>query len=433
MPGKVLIITYHFPPRPSVAGLRMRGLAKYLPEYGWEPAILTPELPEAPERQFRVVQTAYPGDVYARWKTKFGLKAEKDFLDQVKVPRAWRESNSSIVSRLAILARSLIAYPDEQRGWRQFAVGEGSALLEKERFDVMLSSSFPATCHLIAHELKNQHGIPWIANFQDPWTQNHYYSYTRAGRFFERRLEVKTLSNADALVIVSEPWAEKLRLLHHEKKVYVIKNGYDPDEVVSAPLTSKFTITYTGRIYQEKQDPNPLLRAISEVVSCGEMNREHVDIRFVGSPEHLIEKEIKRLGLEDIVSLSPQVPRHIALEKQRESQVLLLLNWDDPGEVGVHTAKIFEYLAARRPILAIGGPRSVVSELLEETGAGIHAQGHEHLKRVLMSFYEDYMNRGHVVYSGREECIAKYSHREMAKRFASLMDELSKGEPRSRS
>ena len=232
------------------------------------------------------------------------------------------------------------------------------------------------------------------------------------------------MSAADVLVTVSEPLAQKLRLLHSGKPVIVIPNGYDPDEVVSVPLTPEFTITHTGQLYQGKRDPAPLFRAIAESISEGQLDRRVVRVRFYGATEYWLEKEVKRFGLEDVVSLHPQVPRNIALEKQRESQVLLLLNWDDPEEIGLYTGKVFEYLAARRPILAVGGPRGVVTELLEETGAGVHPIGYDQLKHMLIELYNQYKTHGYVPYGGHEERVAKYSHREMARRFAELLDSL---------
>lgn len=422
MGKRVLVITYYFPPRPDIASLRLRGLAKYLPEYGWEPVILTAALPGKPESCFKVVQTAYPGDASACWKRKLGLRPDKGFQEQIGVPRALRESKSSFTSKLLTLAGAIIAYPDGQKSWYPFAVSAGHDLLTRERFDALLSSSSPVTCHLIARELKRRHRIPWVADLRDLWTQNHYYPYGPVRRLFERHLELKTLSAADALVTVSGPLAGKLRLLHRGKPVIAIPNGYDPDEVASAPLTREFTITYTGQLYQGKRDPTPLFRAIAELISEGRLDRRVVKVRFYGATDYWVEKEVKRFGLEDVVSLSPRVPREIALEKQRESQILLLLNWNDPEETGVYTGKVFEYLAARRPILAVGGPRGVVTELLEETGAGFHALGYAQLKHALLELYEQYRTFGCVPYKGREEQIAKYSHVEMARRFAELLD-----------
>lgn len=424
MNKRVLVITYYFPPRPGVASLRLRGIAKYLPEFGWDPVILTAKLPEAPEPQYHVIETPYPGDAVALWKDRLGLVPNKGFQEQLGVPRALREGRNSLSGKLVKVAKALIAYPDDQKHWCSFAVSAGDELVKRDRFDALLSSSGPVTCHVIAKELKRRHGLPWVADLRDLWTQNHYYPYGSVRRLFERRLEAKTLSAADAVVTVSEPLAKKLRLLHRDKSVIAIPSGYDPDEVASAPLTEEFTITYTGQLYQGKRDPAPLFRILAELISEGWLDRRDARVRFYGATEYWLEKEVKRFGLEDVVSLLPQVSRSIALERQRESQVLLLLNWDNPEEIGVYTGKLFEYLAARRPILAVGGPRGVVTDLLEETGTGVHVSREEDLKQVLSHLYENYKVYGYVPYAGREECTARYSHREMARRFADTLDSL---------
>jgi len=268
MTKRVLIITYYFPPRPSVASLRLKGLAKYLPEFGWKPVILTAALPVEPDPRFKVIQTPYPGDVSHRFKKRLHLQPDKGFQEQVGVPLAIRGVKGSLTSKVITFIKGIIAYPDEQKAWLPFAVDSGHELLHKEKFDAILSSSGPVTCHLIAKELKRKHKVPWIADLRDLWTQNHYYPYGIIRKWFERRLELKTLNEADALVTVSEPLAKDLGLLHHKKLVCAIPNGFDPDEMGSAPLTKEFTITYTGQLYQGKQDPSLLLRALAELINA---------------------------------------------------------------------------------------------------------------------------------------------------------------------
>ena len=114
---KVLIIAYYFPPRPGVASLRLRGLAKYLPEFGWEPIILTPVLSRAPDKQFRVIQTFYPGDVSETLKKKLHLNPNKGFQEQVGVPYAIREGEKSLTTKIIKFIKGIMAYPDGQRNW----------------------------------------------------------------------------------------------------------------------------------------------------------------------------------------------------------------------------------------------------------------------------------------------------------------------------
>ena len=263
---KVLIISYHFPPSIAVGGLRIQGLAKYLSEFGWEPIILTTTLPGNPNTQFRVIQTPYY-DVIASWKKRFGLKPEEGVKKQFEMKM--HKNKKSFMDYVLFFLSEIIAYPDAQKGWYPFAVEAGSEILENENIDAIISSSSPVTCHLIAKELKMKYTIPWIADFRDLWTQNHYYQYSPIRRFIERRLEIKTLSKPDALVTVSNDLAETLGTLHKEKRIYTIRNGFDPQEISfsRADLTTKFTITYTGSLYQGKRDPSKFFKALQDLIS----------------------------------------------------------------------------------------------------------------------------------------------------------------------
>ena len=319
--------------------------------------------------------------------------------------------------------REITHYPDSEKGWKPFAVKAGDKLLQNEDIDAMISSSSPVTSHLIAKELKSKHKIPWVADFRDLWTQNHNYPYSTFRKFFERKLEIKTLSPADALVTLSPPAAEKLKILHKRKRIYMITNGFDPDKMGNgkANLTSKFTITYTGQIYK-KQDPSKLLAALKDLISERAIDPKDVDVRFYGPENVLLAKKIEEYRLSATVRQCGIVPREISFEKQRESQLLLLLKWEDPLERGIYTGKVFEYLAAMRPILATGGTNDVVKELLTETSAGIDAQTVEDIKSTLRKLHAEYKLRGKVSYQRNAEKVDKYSYRENAKKFVEVIN-----------
>ena len=290
----------------------------------------------------------------------------------------------------------------------------------------MVSSSPPATSHIIAKELKDEFKVPWIADFRDLWTQNYYYPYSSLRRMRERRLELKTLAAADALVTVSQPASEELGKLHGRKTVHTIPNGFDPAEVNTTPakLTDKLTITYTGNLYPGKQSPEPLFVALHDLTTEGNVDATDIEVRFYGAQTGWIDKQAERYGLTDVVKQFGMVPREIALYKQRESQLLLQLKWNDARQRGAYSAKIFEYLAARRPVLAVGGFHDVADRLLDETKAGVSGQTAEEIKALLLRLYREYKSTGAVNYSGDEAETNKYSHREMARRFASVLDSL---------
>jgi hypothetical protein len=421
---KVLIIAYHFPPRPAVASLRPMGLARYFPQFGWEAVILTAALPGRPDPNFDVIETQYR-DCLGFGKKLLRLDSQSPLIAQAKNKLKVRSERSPLDFILAAIG-GIIAYPDPQKGWRRFAVEAGKDILRRQDIKAMISSSPPETSHIIAKSLKDEFKIPWVADFRDLWTQNYYYLYGPLRKVIERKLELATISMADALVTVSQPWADDLRSLHRQKPVHSIPNGFDPAEVNTTPgnLTGKFTITYTGNLYPGKQSPEPLFAALRDLITVGSMDASDIEVRFYGPEAGWIDKQAERYGLAGMVRQFGVVPREIVMNKQRESQLLLLLKWNDTKRRGVYTAKIFEYLSARRPVLAVGGFPDVVDRLLDETKAGVSGQTAEEIKVLLLRLYREYRSTGVVSYSGDEAETGKYSHREMAKKFAAILDSL---------
>jgi len=422
---KVLIIVYNFPPRHDIASVRSKGMAKYLPEFGCEPIFLTPELPSRPDKQFNVIETPYPGNATVLAARRLGLNLkDSETHDKFRNFVSSMEWRSSLAKKAVGFLKSIIEYPDNQKAWYPFAVKAASEFIEKEKVDVIISSSPPATAHLVASELKKRYKLPWIADFRDLWSQDHYRPYGPIRRLRDKNLEIKTLAQADALVTISRPLSKNLGLLHNNKKVFTIPNGFDPEEISAEPLTKELTITYTGKFYVGKRDPILLLQALSELIEEGKIDPSLVKVRFFGQERNWLEKEIGQYGLFKVADQLGLISREDCLNKQRESQLLLLLNWDNPKDEGVYTGKIFEYLAAHRPILAVGGPTGVVSDLMEQTGSGVHVQGLEDLKKILCKLYEEYKRTGQISYHGKDEEITKYSHYEMARKFSEIIEKV---------
>jgi len=422
---KVLIIGYPFPLWRG-GSPRLWGLAKYLPEFNWQPIVLTASLDELPNVGLRIIETPYRDSLHF-WRKLLRLKPNDDIRGKVK-QRLGVSANKSWLDFILTRIGEIVNYPDSEKTWRPFAIKAGDELLEKETIDAIISTSAPVTAHIVASELKIRHRIPWLADLQDLWSQNHNYSYSFLRRLIDRRLERKTLADADVLVTVSSPWVEKLKALHKEKVALPITMGFDPGQVNMPPaeLTTKFTVTYTGYIYPAKQHTWKLMAALRQLLADGVLNPADIEIRFYGGQERWLEKESRTYGISSIIKQYGIIPRQSVLEKQRESQLLLLLDWDDPEEYGVYPGKVFEYLEAGRPILAVGGVEgNVISRLLNETSAGVRAPTVEDIKNALRRFYKEYKATGSVGYAGNEHEISKYSYREMAKKFALILDKLT--------
>lgn len=424
---KVLIIGYFAPYRGGSG--RMLGLAKYLHEFGWEPIILTATLETRPEQKFRLIETPYPGDIFSFWRKIFarlGLEPKKSITEQIKT-RSGIASQKSFVDWLRTKYQELFAYPDTEKRWRKPALRAATEFLKKGKVDAIISV-WPVTSHLIAEKMKAEFGIPWIADFPDPWSENHDYPYGKIRKWFDRKLEIKTIKTADVLTAASPGYAEKEESVNR-RKVEAIPLGFDPAAGYDKQflLTKKFTVTYTGTIYTNKQDPTKLLKAVSELIKEGVMDEENLEIRFFGSPRSWLRKSILELGLQKVAFEYGPVSKTESIAKQRESQILLILGWEDEKETGIYTLKTFEYLAAKRPILFTGGRENEkIKNIIRETKAGVCALTVQEIKDQLRAFYGEFRKNGSVAYRGDSSQINKYSYRTMAEKFAKILDNITK-------
>jgi glycosyltransferase involved in cell wall biosynthesis len=419
---KLLIVTYL-----PWASPRVPGLARYLPEYGWEPVVFTPELRTKPEDWLRVIETPYR-DSLGFLRNSLKLGAGVDDLHQDVKNKMGLKLPDFLVDFCLTRGGEIINYPDLFKGWLAPAVEEGAKVIEREGISVILSSSSPVTSHVVSAKLKARCKKPWLADLRDLWSQNHNYRYSPVRKWYDRRLEIKTLSGADALVTVSRPWADKLQALHRGKQTYTITNGFDPEAVHRAPvnLTGKFTLTYTGMVYPGKQSPGKLFSALSGLLSSGALDPADVEIRFYGPVSEWLDKETKKFGLSKVVTQYGPVSRQDAREKQAESQLLVLFDWDDAKEPGVYPGKVFEYLAAGRPILVTGGAAgNVISRLMAETKAGTHAFSSDEVKDAILKYYREYKSSGSVASAVDAATVNRYSYRETARQFSEILDSLT--------
>ena len=408
---KVLIIYYKSSSITST--IRLSGLIKYLPDFGWEPLILTNK-PSPELNKFEVITVPYDDDDFTKNLPFFLRNVNK--------------SSSIFLRGIKYLWNAFFLYPDFQKDWYIPALNAVNELLEDQDIDAVISSFPPVTPHSIAFNLKEEYSIPWIADMRDLWTQYSYYRYKDfLPRYLrEKRLELRMLPKSSCLITVSEPFAGILKKLHKKcENICVIPNGFDPDKVdPDISLTDKFNITYAGGLWEGKRDPSILFDALNQLKLENEIDINDVEINFYGPIDSFLEASAKKYFLEDNVKIHGLVSRKDVLKREQESQLLLLLRWENPDEFGVVPGKIFEYLAAKRPILAIGSKGGSVEKILNETGAGVNLVELEDLKEEIKRFYNEFKLNGEVRYGGIERRINKYSHREMARKFADILNEV---------
>jgi hypothetical protein len=406
------------------AGNCIHALAKDFADAGWEPIILTTPLPEHAGLPYRVIEVAYSSrlDMLVR---RLGFSEKKSIKKQFAA-KIGVKSKNRLLDRVFLLLNEI--YPDKYRAWKKPAMKKAEELIRNEDIMAVITDNPPIMANVIAHGLKNKYRLPWIVYFSHLFSQNNGYPYGKVRRFLDTRKELGIFSDADVMVTHSETQVDKLRKLYPNKKIFSIIEGYDTAIVNHPPagLTKKFTITYTGSFTPKFREPTTLFIALQRLLSSGMIDRERLEVRFYGNDEPGIEEEIQKYGLSGIVKQYGRIPMHVAHEKQRESQVLYNPKWNDPGEPGIYSGKIFEYLAARRPILAVGDYRDVVDGLLTDTGAGVSALSVEETTALLSDMYREYLETGEVRYRADPAKLDRYSNVEMVKKFAGMLNGMIK-------
>lgn len=420
---RVLLITFVFPPSPYIGAVRPGGLAKYLPRFGWEPVVLVPRLSAGNRPQARVIETDYR-DVVASFKTKLGFDPSRGLQQQLELKGSSKPGVVLPHGKLITWVRTIVSYPDETKGWIPFAMKAVQELAKTEKFDAIFSTSPPISTHLIAARAKTILRCPWAADFRDLWIDDG--TPTGGLDLLHRVLEKRTLRSADALITVSDPWADYLRRRYPSKLVVRAINGFDPDEYPAGPteLDSSFSITYTGDLYQGKRNPSLLFEVLAEMIADGAVRKDVLQLNFYGSSDQWLLSVANRFGLGDVLRIHGIVPRGESLRRQRESQILLLLGRNVPSDTGCYPGKLFEYLAARRPILALGGLPGVTGQLLEQTEAGRQVLGKADLREFLTRAYGEFQTSRQVRYGGRPEAIGEYTHSGMAQKISEVLDRM---------
>jgi len=434
---KVLVISYAFPPTNAIGAVRVGKLAKYLPEFGWEPVVLTADRREhIPQTlpveidEANIVRTPYfylnPALNYQRFHPRDNASGSN--------PASRGRAFYNLLRPLARLATNLAAQLpilgnlfSEPTGWYFYAVREGLKLLNRGDIQIIFSSSTPGVCHLIAARLHHKTKIPWIAEYRDPWV-DPCDNKSRFYQCLETKWEKRVMKDCETLITVSEFTVKQLEAVH-SKKIAVIHNGFDEqDYSENVPLTSKFTLTSTGSISSGKRSPELLFQAMAQLQEEGRISPNNFEVRLYGggSVKTLL-PIIEKYHLKDLVKIYGFVPFNESIRRQQESTALLLTEWNNPLAKHVYTGKVFEYLGAGRPVLALAYKTGAIDQLLQETGAGILVNEVEAIKGVLTHWLEEWQQSRRITshWNPDTNVIKKYTRREGARKLAQLLDEAS--------
>ena len=360
---KLLLVTRHFPPSSGGGVQRPLKFATHLPALGIETHVLAPQEAGAAVDD---AELELPTKAWIHRVRYVGPRTARPSEQLVA-----RQGVARVGTQAALLGRRLLV-PDENVPWSTFALPAAIRLVKREGIDVVLTTSPPPSLHLLGAAVKRTTGAAWVADLRDPLTSHpHRRGYeSQLARLKETAVGgVGRLvaSQADAIIAASDAIAEEIRALAPKGSVVTIANGCDFDDFAGLEhhASDRLRITHAGH-FHGKRDPRPFLQALAD------SGLDDVVARFAGDFRTSDREYAESLGLGDRIELLGNVSRRHSLELQRDSEALLLLIPESGGRGrGVLTGKIFEYLAAERPILAAVPPDGAAARLLRDTGAGI--------------------------------------------------------------
>jgi glycosyltransferase involved in cell wall biosynthesis len=357
---KLLLVTLYFPPAGGGGVQRPLKFATHLPALGVETHVLAPEDPKWVHRDDELVPPTQAWIHRVRYVGPKGRLPAEELHGLQGVARAARKS---------ALAFRRVLLPDENVSWNLTAVPAAIRIARRERIDVVVTTSPPTSVHLVGAAVKRATGARWIADLRDSVVANPHRRVesrlVRAKEASGERVGRLVARYADAVTAVTEPIGEELRALG-ARRVRTIANGCDFEDFVGLEYRrgDRFRLTHTGSFFG-RRSPRALLEALAATDS-------DIVVRFVGDFRSSDREWAEGLGLGERLELHPYLPRRQVLELQRDSEALLLLIPESGGRGrAVLSAKVFEYLAAERPILAAVPTDGAAAELIRETGTGL--------------------------------------------------------------
>ena len=422
---KVLIVSYYWPPAGGPGVQRWLKFAKYLPEYDIQPIVYIPENAHYPLQDPSLVSEV-PRNIKLLKKPIFEPYSLAGFFsknDTRKISSGIipEERNQGLLQKAMLFIRGNFFIPDARKFWIKPSVKFLSTYLQEHQIDILITTGPPHSMHLIGLQLKKDLNLKWIADFRDPWTQIGYHKklkLTSAARRKHERLEKEVLQNADQVITTSFTTREEFERIT-SSPVNVITNGYDYENVAPKPLDDKFTLSHIGSLLSGR-NPEQLWSALQELIAEDADFAANFQLKLIGAVGESVLDSIQKSGLKEHLFLKDYVSHSEALQLQRSSQLLLLIEIDSEETRGIIPGKIFEYMVSNRPILAIGPENADIQKILRETNTGtffLYSQKEE-IKEFIWEKYAEYKKgelRSHAL------GLQKFSRKALTGELANLI------------
>lgn len=432
---KALIITYYWPPSGGAGVQRWLKMTKYFRDFGVEPRIYTAENPDMAMQDFSLVKEI-PDDIqvitYPVWEP-YGIYRKllgKKKTESVNQGFISENKRSGLLEKFSIWVRGNFFIPDARKFWITPSIQFLRKYLAEHPVDIIISTGPPHSMHMIALGLKKYTGLPWVADFRDPWTHIDFYDQLQLTQWADRKhhaMEQQVLQHADSVVTVSRSWAEDFEKLGR-KNVQVITNGFDEADFPKqhAELYSGFVLHHIGSMNKDR-NPHVLWKVLKELCQEDPDFKNALKIKLTGKNDYAVMQSIAENDLKNNLELVEYMPHAEIVKQVPMSTVLLLPLNDTPNVAGVIPGKLFEYLAANRPILCIGDVNGDAANIIAECKAGFTCdfKNAAEMKNVLLKLFEQYKNNTlHIAGVNAEN----YTRKKGAQQFAEIIYRLAGSE-----
>lgn len=447
MNKKVLVIAYFFPPLGGSGVQRTMKFVKYMNRLGYNPVVATVKdghnfaydlemLNEIP-KDVNVYRSNSGEKLWLRNiiekvdSTIKKVKSNKEELVETSVKEHKEDNNEgreSLKTKIFNYLEYNVYVPDSKIRWYKHAVSNiKNKVLKENKFDVLYSTSYPYTDHLIGLEIKKTTGLRWVADFRDPWVGNEAimgrYDEKRIDK--EKKLEREVVKYADKVINVTEPITEmyKKRYPEYAEKFITITNGFDKEDIkeINIKKSNKFVITYTG-LMSGGRTPKSVIKALENICIDNSEFRNDLFVDFTGTIDSEYIDLINESKIKDKIKVNGYVPHKEALTKMCNSNINLLILPDDEESKGVFTGKIFDYMLSNRPILGIMPKDGIAAGLVNDNNIGL-AVNHSDIadiEKYILKIYNNYKNGEKISTDAIDKCFIydrEYLTKELVKAF----------------
>jgi glycosyltransferase involved in cell wall biosynthesis len=424
-PNKLLIITYYWPPAGGPGVQRWLKFVKYLPEFNIQPIVYIPENPTYP-----IIDNGLESEVSNKaiiLKNKifepYGLASffGKSKTKKISSGIISNQKKQSVLEKTLLWVRGNLFIPDARFLWVKPSVKYLKKYIVENNIDTIVTSGPPHSLHLIGLELKKNLNIKWLADFRDPWTTIGYHKALKLSSYANKKhkaLEKLVLTSADTIIVTSKTTKTEFEAIT-SKPIEVITNGYDVEKIEKQTLDEKFTLAHIGSFLSER-NPRILWQALQELVIENADFKNDFRLKLIGATSQEVLDTISEFKLNDYAQNLGYVSHQEAVEHQRKSQVLLLIEINSSATKSIIPGKLFEYMVSERPIIAIGPEGSDFAEIITTTNTGVFFTYNEKekLKAQLLKYYQEYQNQNLKLHAVG---LQQYSRKSLTEQLVKLI------------